>query len=152
MAKKHKKVKKSKKSSKGSSGKSGGQTPEERVKSNPSAFTCSLLATTKRTDAQIGRKVRAKFPDCSDAYDEGTGVSYRRRALARGDDSVAWVHDLPGFKMKNVMSHLEDVPERKPSKKGKVSKKGKKGRVTKVNKRQVTKKTGRKVIKKIRRS
>ncbi len=56
--------------------------------------------------------------------------------------------------MKNVLSHLDDTPARTSSKKGK-SKKAKKGArkgvVKKVHKRPITKKSGRKVVHKVRR-
>ena len=95
--------------------------------------------------------MRAKFSDCSDAYDKGSGVSYTRRAISEGVDRFDWVQEISGFKMKNVLSHLDDVPEPKPSKKSKASKKAKKGVVKKVHKRPITKKSKRKVVHKVKR-
>jgi len=153
-AKKVKKVKKGKKVSKGN----GAMTPEERAKSGPSPYCCSLLGTTTKTNEQVSAKIQKRFPECSDAYVSGTGVSSRRRALATGAESYLWAREIPGFKMKNVLSHYDDTPRSKPKKAGNAKKaaKGvkkvvKKGVVKKVHKRPITKKSTRKVIKKVRR-
>lgn len=150
MAKKGKKSKKSKKAEKSS----GARTPDERAKANPASYCCFLLVTTKKTDEQIGRKIRQKFPDCTDAYDEGTAVRFRRRAIAEEREGYEWVQEITGFRMKNVLSHFDETPRRsssKKSKKVKKSKKARKGVVKKVHKRPIAKKSGRRVVKKVRR-